>query len=276
MSDFESDPDFGGSESEGPESQGPESRGEVIPGLAGQLVLALDGFEGPIDLLLTLARDQKVDITKISILALADQYLSFITHAQRLQLELAADYLVMAAWLAYLKSRLLLPDDQGDEQPTGQQMADALAFQLRRLEAMQDAGQRLFDRPILRRDLFPVGAAEGVEVVTEAVYEPSLYELLRCYGAIRSRDTDTMLHIQPQELYSVEQAVERLRQLLGSMPDWQDLSAFLPEGLKDNLIFRSALASTFAATLELVRQGQAELRQDRAFDPIYIRGRKTD
>ena len=266
MHESQSDSEFTGTESEAP----------VVAGLEGQLVLDLDGFEGPRDILLTLARDQKVDISKISILALADQYLSFIAHAQRVQLELAADYLVMAAWLAYLKSRLLLPDDQGEEQPTGQQMAEALAFQLRRLEAMQEAGQRLFQRPLLGRDVFALGACEGVEVITEAVYETSLYELLRCYGAIRSRETDTMLHIQPHELFSVAQAVERLRQLLGGMPDWQDLSAFLPENLKGSLIMRSALASTFAATLELVRQGQVELRQDGAFDPIYIRARKSD
>ena len=247
-----------------------------MPDLQGQLVLDLDGFEGPIDLLLSLSREQKVDITKISILALAEQYLAFIAHAQQVRLELAADYLVMAAWLAYLKSRLLLPDDHGEEQPTGQQMAEALAFQLQRLESMQEAGQRLFQRSILGRDVFAVGAPEGVEVINDAVYDPSLYELMRCYGAIRSRNTDTMLHIAPQELFSVEQAVERLRQLLGHIPDWADLSVFLPENLKGSLIMRSALASTFAATLELVRQGQAELRQDGAFNPIYIRARKRD
>jgi segregation and condensation protein A len=259
-----------------PTSAQEEPGATVLPDLQGQLVLDLDGFEGPIDLLLSLSREQKVDITKISILALAEQYLAFIAHAQEVRLELAADYLVMAAWLAYLKSRLLLPDDHGEEQPTGQQMAEALAFQLQRLESMQEAGQRLFQRPILGRDVFAIGAPEGVEVINDAVYEPSLYELMRCYGAIRSRNTDTMLHIAPQELFSVEQAVERLRQLLGHIPDWADLSAFLPENLKGSLIMRSALASTFAATLELVRQGQAELRQDGAFNPIYIRASKKD
>lgn len=262
-----------------PEQTAPQEAGESaapMAGLAGQFVLDLDGFEGPIDLLLTLSREQKVDITKISILALAEQYLAFIAHAQRVKLELAADYLVMAAWLAYLKSRLLLPDDRGEEQPTGAQMAEALAFQLRRLQSMQEAGQQLFARPLLGRDVFPAGAPEGTEVVSDAVYEPSLYELMRCYGAIRSRDTDTTLQIVAQELFTVEQAVERLRQLLGHSPDWADLSAFLPEHLKGSLIMRSALASTFAATLELVRQGQAELRQEGAFNPIYIRARKRD
>lgn len=245
----------------------------VLPGLEGQLLLDLDGFEGPIDLLLTLAREQKVDITRISILALADQYLAFISHAQRIRLELAADYLVTAAWLAYLKSRLLLPSDGEEEQPTGQQMADALAFQLRRLESMQKAGVQLFERPRIGRDVFARGMTEGPDVVTEAVYEPSLYELMRCYGQIQSRETDNVLHISPQELYSVEQAVDRLRQLLGSMPDWESMAAFLPEDLKDGILMRSALASTFAATLELVRQGQAEIRQEAAFSPIFVRAR---
>lgn len=253
-------------------AEGPEP--EAITDVEGQLVLDLEGFEGPIDLLLTLARDQKVDLTKISILALADQYLAFIAAAQRISLEIAADYLVMAAWLAYLKSRLLLPeDDTAEEQPSGAQMAEALAFQLRRLEVMQDAGQRLFARPLLGRDIFVRGAPEGVEVIREAVFETSLYELLRAYGEIQSRETDTTLHIAAQELYSVEQAVERLRRLLGEIPDWQSLVTFLPEGLKGGIMRRSAVASTFVATLELVRQGQAEIRQEGAFRPIYVRPR---
>ena len=247
----------------------------AVPGLEDEFLLDLDGFEGPIDLLLNLAREQKVDLARISILALADQYLAFIAQAQRVRLEVAADYLVMAAWLAYLKSRLLLPELDEEEQPTGQQMAEALAFQLRRLEAMQDASRRLFGRPLLGRDVFPRGRPEGVEVVRDAVFEPSLYELLRAYGAIQSRGTDTTLHIAPQELYSVEEAVERLRALLGRVPDWQSLLAFLPQGLKDGILRRSALASTFVATLELVRQGQAEVRQEGAFLPIYVRPRGT-
>lgn len=254
----------------------PEGEPAPILGLEGQLLLNLEGFEGPIDLLLTLARDQKVDLTKISILALADQYLAFITEAQKISLELAADYLVMAAWLAYLKSRLLLPDDDEEEQPTGAQMAEALAFQLRRLESMQEAGTRLFSRAMMGRELFARGAPEGVEVVTEAIYEPTLYELLRAYGAIQSRDTDETLHIAAQELYSVEQAVERLRRLLGQIPDWQSLVTFLPSGIKDGIVRRSAVAATFVATLELVRQGQAEVRQEGHYRPIYVRSRKAD
>ncbi len=248
----------------------------ALAGIEGQLLLDLEGFEGPIDLLLSLARDQKVDITKISILALADQYLLFIAAAQRISLEIAADYLVMAAWLAYLKSRLLLPDDDEEEQPSGAQMAEALAFQLRRLESMQDAGVRLFARPMLGRDVFRCGAPQGTEVIREAVFEPSLYELLKAYGQIQSRGTDATLHIAAQELYSVEQAVERLRRLLGQIPDWQSLLTFLPDGLKDGILRRSAVASTFVATLELVRQGQAEVRQEGAYRPIYVRPRKSE
>lgn len=248
----------------------------AIVGIEGQLLLDLEGFEGPIDLLLTLARDQKVDLTKISILALADQYLAFISAAQRISLEIAADYLVMAAWLAYLKSRLLLPEEEEEEQPSGAQMAEALAFQLRRLESMQDAGLRLFARPLLGRDTFLRGAPEGVEIVKEAVFQPNLYELLKAYGQIQSRVTDTTLTIAAQELYSVEQAVERLRRLLGNIPDWQNLVSFLPDGIKDGIVRRSAVASTFVATLELVRQGQAEVRQDGPFHPIFVRPRKSE
>ncbi|MFT5538609.1 MAG: segregation and condensation protein A [Alphaproteobacteria bacterium] len=258
------------------ENMSSDTEPAAIAGIEGQLLLDLEGFEGPIDLLLTLARQQKVDITKISILALADQYLVFIAAAQKISLELAADYLVMAAWLAYLKSRLLLPDDDEQEQPSGAQMAEALAFQMRRLESMQNAGQNLFARSLVGRDVFRRGTPEGVEVVTEAVFDPSLYELLKAYGSIQSRETDATLHIAAQELFSVEQAVVRLRRLLGQIPDWQSLVTFLPDGVKDGIFRRSAVASTFVATLELVRQGQAEVRQEGAFRPIYIRPRKQD
>ncbi len=261
-------------EGAGPDA-GPAHDEAIILGLDGQLVLSLDGFEGPIDLLLTLSRQQKVDLTRISILALADQYLAFIVEARHLRLELAADYLVMAAWLAFLKSRLLLPEDP-EEEPSGQQMAEALAFRLRRLEAMQQSAERLFSRSLLGRDSFPRGAPEGFAVVTEAVFQPNLYELLRAYGAIRSRSADDSLHIARQDLYSVEQAVIRLRDLLGTAMDWKDLFAFLPETINDAIHHRSAVASTFAAALELVREGRAELRQDGPFRPISLRSRTMD
>ena len=238
-----------------------------------QLLVDLDGFEGPIDVLLALARDQKVDLTKISILQLADQYLAFVARASKVRLELAADYLVMAAWLAYLKSRLLLPEPAvDDEQPTGAEMAAALAFQLRRLESMQDAGVRLFARSLLGRDVFARGAPEPVEVVATIHFETKLYDLLRAYGEIRNKtEAAAPLEIAQAELYSVEVALERLRDLLGHMPDWQTLSSFLPTGLQDSLVMRSALAATFVATLELVREGKLMLRQSGFYEPIFVR-----
>ncbi len=237
----------------------------------GEFLVDLEGFEGPIDVLLSLAREQKVDLTQISILELANQYLAFIARARRISLELAADYLVMAAWLAYLKSRLLLPAPHGEEEPTGQQMADALAFQLRRLEAIQDAGLRLMARPLLGREVFCRGAPPGVEVITRSVFTASLYELLKAYGDLQARGSHGPLHIAPSELYSVEEALERLRDLLGKAPGWESLSAFLPQGLKQGLVMRSAFAATFAASLELVREGRARMRQTAHFGPIYLR-----
>ncbi|MFQ5972742.1 MAG: segregation and condensation protein A, partial [Alphaproteobacteria bacterium] len=180
------------------------------PAASDELVLNLEGFEGPIDLLLALARDQKVDLTRISILALAEQYLSFIQEARRLRLEIAADFLVMAAWLAYLKSRLLLPasEDEGGE-PSAEEMSAALAFQLRRLEAIREAGYRLFAGTLLGRDIFPRGAAEGVRVLTRSVYESTVFDLLQGYGAIQRRGRSGPLRISPSELYSMDDVLNR-------------------------------------------------------------------
>ncbi len=234
------------------------------------LVLDLEGYEGPIDVLLQLARDQKVDLTRISILALADQYLEFVSQARMLRLELAADYLVMAAWLAYLKSRLLLPGPSDDEEPSGAELAAALKFQLQRLQAMQEAGARLMGLPRLGRDVFARGEPAPLRVVAETTYDISLYELLTAYGRIRSRVRATTLRIEPAELYSVDDAMRRLENLLGATPGWHTLTSFLPPDLRDGLLWRSALASTLAATLEMSRQGQLRLRQDGAFQPIYL------
>jgi len=241
-----------------------------------QLTLDLDGFEGPIDVLLALAREQKVDLSKISILALADQYLSYIADVRKVRLEIAADYLVMAAWLAYLKSRLLLPEPPGEAEPSADAMASALQFQLRRLEAMQDAGVRLMARPLLGRDVFARGAPEGVKVIVEESLEPNLYELLKAYGSIRGKDDGAVLEIAASELYSMEVAMVRLKEMLGGIPEWTDITALLPKDLRDTLITRSALAATFAASLELVREGLAQLRQTAAFAPIYLRQARGD
>jgi segregation and condensation protein A len=236
-----------------------------------ELVVDLEGYEGPIDMLLTLAREQKVDLTKISITQLADQYLAYISAARRLRLEIAADYLVMAAWLAYLKSRLLLPEPAPPDEPSGAELAAALTHQLQRLEAMQEAGARLMARPQLGRDVFGRGAPEGLPRVLKPVYEVTLYDLLRAYGDQRQRKETQVLHIAPPELYSMDDALQRLERILGRVPEWRTLLSFLPAGLRDGIIARSAVAATFAASLELVRSGKLQLRQDSAFGPIYIR-----
>ncbi|MPY74847.1 MAG: segregation/condensation protein A [Alphaproteobacteria bacterium] len=249
-----------------------DARPQHDGGEGGSLLLDLDGFEGPIDVLLALARDQKVDLTKISILQLANQYLTFIEQARELRLELAADYLVMAAWLAYLKSRLLLPSTEADgEQLSAAEMAERLAFQLQRLEAMRNLGRALLERPRLNRDFFSRGAPEPLDIVNTPVYELSLYELLKAYGDFKSRDNITALRIDPSELYSMETAIERLRGLVGDVPDWTVLSAFLPKGLRGGLVTRSALAATFAASLELAKAGKLMLQQSACFAPLYIR-----
>ena len=252
----------------------PRVRGEGWgegPPRSDQLVLELDGYEGPIDLLLTLAREQKVDLGKISILALADQYLAFIAKQQSLNLEIAADYLVMAAWLAYLKSRLLLPQPTEDEEPSGVEFAAQLEHRLRLLEAMQNVGARLMALPRIGQDTFLRGAPEGVAVVAIPVYELALYDLLRAYGENRRRTETAVLTIEPAEFYSMDDALGRLACFIGRVPNWRELASFLPRELRGEVFRRSALAATFAATLELARSGRLELRQDRAFGPIYLR-----
>ena len=236
---------------------------------AEQLVLDLDGYEGPIDLLLSLAREQKVDLAKISILALADQYLAFIERQQQLRLEIAADYLVMAAWLAYLKSRLLLPQPPQEDEPEAAGIAAALGHRLKLLEAMQTVGRRLMARPRLGFDWFLRGAPEELATVAAPVWRLDLYELLRACGDGRRRSTAAVLTIEPSVFHSIDDALKRLARFLGQMPDWRELTRFLPDERGGDELRRSALAATFAAALELVRDGRVELRQDRAFGPIY-------
>jgi segregation and condensation protein A len=252
----------------------------AAPAEAGaDLVLALEGFEGPIDLLLNLAREQKVDLGKLAILPLAEQYLAFIVNARKLRLEVAADYLVMAAWLAFLKSRLLLPQEeqvQGEPDPAA--MAEALKFQLRRLEAMQEAAKKIQTLPQLGVDVFLRGLPEKMEVEEKPVYYLPIQDLLLALSApMRRRKPDTY-NIAPVRLYSLEESVVRLRSLLGVMPDWSVLQQFLPEGYSPEqaMEVRSAIASTFAATLELVKTGDLELRQDGTFAAIYMRRRENN
>ncbi len=241
------------------------------PGLEARMVVDIEGYEGPLDVLLVLARNQKVDLRRISILELAEQYLVFVHEAQRLRLELAADYLVMAAWLAYLKSRLLLPSDPDDEEPSGEEMAARLAFQLQRLEAMREAGARLMSRDLLGRDVFQSGQPEGVRVIRSPVYEASLFELLQAYAFQRSRRTIESLHIGPRPVYTLEAALVRLNALIGTAVSWESLESFLPPETKGGELYRSAVASTFAASLELARQRKLELRQLAPFGPLYVR-----
>jgi segregation and condensation protein A len=246
------------------------------PGEGGRpaLVLELDGFEGPIDLLLSLAREQKVDLTKISILALAEQYLAFVAAARALRLEIAADYLVMAAWLAYLKSRLLLPVPPADDSISGgEEMAAALSRRMQLLAAMQRAGAALIGRPLLGRDVFARGAPEGIPCIDWPVYALNLYELLSAYGDSNRRRHAEVLVVAPPALHSLDEALTRLAWLVGQVPDWRELAAFLPDEFRGGIFRRSALAATFAAVLELVRAGRLELRQESAFGPIHLRSR---
>jgi segregation and condensation protein A len=238
-----------------------------------ELVLELDGFEGPIDLLLTLARDQKVDLAKLSILALAEQYLTFMAHARKAQLELAADYLVMAAWLAYLKSRLLIPAQKSEDEPSGEELAAALQFQLQRLEAMRAVSERLMGRPRLGRELFARGAPEGLVLVKRPIFAATLHDLLRAYGSVRrAMDRPKVLEIEHFDLYSVDDAIQRINAMLGTVLDWTTLQTFLPPAMLDPLARRSALAATFVATLEMAKQGLLSVRQDGGtYAPIHVK-----
>lgn len=241
-------------------------------------VVDLDGWEGPLDLLLTLARTQKVDLRRISIMALADQYLAYVAAARRASLELAAEYLVMAAWLAELKSRLLLPEPSGPEEPSSDELAAALAFQLRRLDAMREAGKQLAARPQLGRDFWPRGCPEPIAEKVETVVTADLRGLLRAYGRLwRRRQGDVPLALsEPITLDSVEAALARILRSLGQAPGWESLTRYLPEGTLQGvrggaLGARSSLAATFGAVLELARQGAVIIRQNQPFGPIYLK-----
>ncbi len=240
-------------------------------------VVDLEGYEGPIDALLEMARKQKVDLAYISILALATQYLKFVEEARKQNLELAADYLVMAAWLAFLKSKMLLPDMGKEDEPTGDEMAAALQFQLRRLQAMRDAGTNLISNQRLGKDIFKRGEPERFSTTVTTIYELSLFELLKAYGEQKRRkDGAGPMEIASFEIYTVEDALNRLRKLLGPTPTWQNLWSFLPKSLKNGLIIRSAVASTFAASLELAKEGRLTVRQVKAFGSIEIKPRNPE
>jgi segregation and condensation protein A len=240
------------------------------------LVVDVDGFEGPLDLLLQLARDQKVDLAKISILALAEQYLAFIEAAQKLRLEIAADYLVMAAWLAYLKSRLLLPPEEEDEEPSGEELAEALARRLRHLEAIREAGRRLMSSSRLGIDVFPRGAPEPLSVNTRIVWDAKLYELLSAYATLRLRKIASRVTLADRQVFTLQEARERLMRMIGTTPQWELLDSYLMEYLAKPEFRATARASAFSASLELVREGELELKQSAAFAPLFVRRRAKE
>ncbi len=247
-----------------------DSRGVSEP----SLVVDVAGFEGPLDLLLHLARNQKVDLTRISVLALAEQYLQFVERVRVMRLELAADYLVMAAWLAYLKSRLLIPKQPGDHGESGEEMAAVLQFRLKRLEAMREAAARLVNRNRLGRDVFARGMPELVIVEKRNEYSASLYDLLTAYAAQRQRQAITNVQIAKRGVWSLKQARDILNRMIGEFHDWTALDSFLIKYLVSSEDRATALASSFAATLEMVREGQVEIRQHEAFAPLYMRNRQ--
>jgi segregation and condensation protein A len=238
-----------------------------------ELVVDVAGFEGPLDLLLHLARNQKVDLARISIVALAEQYLAFIARVRAMRLELAADYLVMAAWLAFLKSKLLIPKQKDEEGESGEEMAAVLQFRLRRLEAMRDAAARLVNRNRLGRDVFARGMPEMVIVEKRNEYSASLYDLLSAYAQQRQRLAVSNVTIAKRGVWSLKDARAVLTRLVGQLADWTALDAFLIDYLANPEEKRTAIASSFAATLELVREGALEVRQQEVFAPIYLRGR---
>lgn len=235
------------------------------------LLIDVAGFEGPLDLLLFLARNQKVDLARISVLALAEQYLQFIDSARRIRIELAADYLVMAAWLAYLKSRLLIPQQPKDDGPSGEEMAQTLAFRLKRLEAMREAATRLINRNRLGRDVHARGMPEHVPSRSASAYEASLYDLLTAYASLRQRQAITQVTIERRRVWSLSDARGILTRMIGDISDWTALDHFLLRYLPSPEERVTAIASAFAASLELVREGRLEIRQDGAFQPIYMR-----
>jgi len=237
------------------------------------MMVDVEGFEGPLDLLLSLARQQKVDLAKISILALADQYLAFIEAARKLRLELAADYLVMAAWLAYLKSRLLLPDDSPVEGQSAEDMALALANRLRRLEAFRNVAQQLMSRPQLNRDIFPRGAPEPIATVKQPEWTATLYDLLTAYTSQRQQTVLSRVRFAKRSVWSLSEARAALERMIGQSSDWTRIDQFLIAYLVEPAMAATVFASSFASALEMVREGEAEIHQKQAFAPLFMRKR---
>ena len=239
-------------------------------------VVDVEGFEGPLDMLLALARANKLDLAKISMLELAQQYLEFIAELRKLRLELAADYLVMAAWLAFLKSKLLLPEEADEDEPSGEELAAHLAFRLQRLQAMREAAARLMTGKRLGRDVFARGAPEGIRLIRSSAYSADVIDLLKAYTERRQRTGVSSIRFQARPTVSIKDARGRLEAMLGMSLDWTPIDAFLVQYLDDPAVRRSAIASSFGASLEMAREGMLDLKQSRAFAPLYLRRRPTD
>jgi segregation and condensation protein A len=241
----------------------------LVGGEADELTLSLDGWEGPLDLLLELARGQKVDLAQISILELVEQYLAYLAQARALKLEIAADYLVMAAWLAYLKSCLLLPKDL-EADPSPEEIALRLQMRLQRLNAMREAGARLLGRDRIGRDVFVRASPQGLRLIRHANWQVSPFDLFAAYGAVKARTQPAMHVVHPRSVMTLEEAIERVSGMLGIAVEWTAIEAFLPR-TDDRQLYRSALASSFVAALELARQGRLELAQDGPFAQLKLR-----
>ena len=232
--------------------------------------LSLDGFEGPIDLLLSLARDHKIDLTKLSILSLAEQYLKFLDQIIKKDFDIVAEYLVMGAWLAFLKSKLLLPDDKEEESMTSEEMSELLEFQMNRLEGMQKVSKLLFKRPKLGTHFFKRGNPEIFGINQKNQYNSSLYDLIKTYGEIITFNNNKSITIADTQLYSVEDALNTLKSFFKDSKEWKDLLDFIPNNLRNKLERKSALASHFVASLELVKEGSLQLRQDSFNDSVLL------
>ena len=241
-----------------------------------RLIVDIEGFEGPLDVLLALSRTQKVDLKQISILDLVKQYLEFVTQARALRLELAADYLVMAAWLAYLKSRLLLPKEDNADELSAEELAARLTYQLERLNAIRERAAILMSRNQMGRDMFARGAPEQVIVTRHHTYELSMYDLLKAYADNKTRGAAADIHIFKRNVFTLDQAIERLSDMLGLALDWTSLEHFMPPDIDDPQLIKSMKASMFSASLEMAKMGKADLVQKQTFGPLFVRGRKQD
>ena len=241
----------------------------------GQFNILLNGYEGPIDLLLELSRKQKVDLSEISILDLAEQYLKFIENYNTIHLEIAADYLVMAAWLTYLKSRLLLPKDEITEEYTPEELEEALRYQLQRLEAMQKISKKLYSKPLIGRDVFYGGSTEGINIKYNITYTSSMYDLLNSYSLILKKNEQiNHLTINPSELYSVDQAIQRLKGIFGSITEWTNFMNLIPKFEQNQIVNKSSITSNFVASLELAKNGFIDVKQNETFGNIFLKYRK--